>query len=73
MRKATDTHPCPADCGQEVPHHRYACRADWYRLPREIRDRIWAAHRGQLAGEHSDAMAAARVWYAQHPRTVPHA
>lgn len=69
MPRAGDTHSCPAGCGAQVPQHLYACRVDWYRLPPEIRNRIWAAYRGGMAGEHMNAMTAAAVWYEDNPRS----
>ena len=67
MVRVTDTHDCPAGCGLRVPRRHYACRVDWYRLPWEVRERILAAYRGGLAGEHIAAMDAAQVWFDQNP------
>lgn len=32
-------------CKQQVPPAMWGCRAHWYRLPKALRDRIWAAYR----------------------------
>lgn len=39
--QAPRTHECPAPgCVRRVPRHQFACPADWYRLPVEIRRAI---------------------------------
>lgn len=63
-----DTHECPAGCGARVTRDMFACKADWFRLPKVLRDRIWRAYRSGTAGEHMAAMAAATDWYVQNPR-----
>jgi len=40
----------------------YACKRDWYRLPKHIRDEIWAGYQSDSA-RHLAAMLAAEVWY----------
>lgn len=66
--RVSDTHDCPCGCGGQVPRRMFACKPGWFRLPKEIRDRIWSAHRAGLAGKHRDAMAAAMIWYRANPR-----
>lgn len=54
-------HRCPAPGYTEaVPSDRYACRAHWFSIPRELRDRLWMAYRynGPLSDEHVAAMEA---------------
>lgn len=72
MNRADDlhTHACPAGCGARVPQSQFACRTDWYRLPKLYRDAIWAAYRAKAKGEHLEAMMAAQAWYDEHPRPV---
>jgi hypothetical protein len=60
------THTCPG-CGQPgVPDRMFACRVDWYRLPRPIRNTIWSAHRRDPA-KHAQAVADAHAWYDANP------
>jgi hypothetical protein len=59
-------HPCPGGCGRSIPHHRLACRADWYRLPRELRLAITSAYGGPNEPPnpaHRAAVADAVMWY----------
>lgn len=60
----TDTHPCPAGCGRNVPYEQFACPRDWYRLPKPYRDAIWRGYRTGVG--HGEAMSAARRWYEEH-------
>ena len=32
-------------CGKQVPPAVWGCRTHWFRLPKSLRDRIWAAYR----------------------------
>jgi hypothetical protein len=32
-------------CGKEVPPSMWGCSLHWYRLPKDLRDRIWRAYR----------------------------
>ena len=60
------THQCPAPrCNRQVQEDRLACRTDWYRLPKDLRDRVWAAWYGGGAGspEHSEVVREAIEWY----------
>ncbi len=44
---ATRAKVCPAPgCGAEIERSMFACRAHWYSIPKELRDRLWAAYRG---------------------------
>lgn len=58
-----EDHQCPADgCDQCIPSNRLMCRADWYRVPKPIRDAVWNTWRsGAGAGtpEHAAAILAA--------------
>lgn len=51
---------CPVpDCGDEIDRTRLMCRGDWYLVPKQIRDRVWATWRsGQEASsrEHQEAV-----------------
>ena len=40
------THTCHwPGCAKAVPPRMWGCRGHWFRLPRELRDRIWSAYR----------------------------
>jgi len=75
---STDSHPCPAvvvcnrteqtACGRPVAPDRFACSKDWFRLPKEVRDRMWRHYRSGNALQHAVAMVDARVWFQEHPR-----
>ena len=56
-------HECPGDgCTEQVPSNRLMCRADWYRVPKPLRDAVWNTWRsGAGAGttEHTAAILAA--------------
>lgn len=42
----TRPHTCHwPGCNTQVPPARWGCRPHWLRLPKRIRDRIWAAYR----------------------------
>lgn len=67
--RGRDTHKCPSPgCRADVPRSQFACRVDWFRLPKEYRDAIWAGYRGGTSGDHMQAMSDAIGWYAEHPR-----
>lgn len=57
------SHECPAlECKRRVGDDMLMCRADWYRVPKPLRDAVWAAWRnGAGAGspEHTAAITAA--------------
>ena len=58
-------HECPGECGRSVPHRYYACRACWFRLPVDLRDRI-SHTKGRNMAAHAQAMAVARQWLIDH-------
>lgn len=65
------THECPAPwCDRRVPATMFACRADWFYLPKHLRDDIWAGYRNQGDGgaAHRLAMATAVTYYRDNPR-----
>jgi hypothetical protein len=51
---------CPVPgCGDQIDRTRLMCRRDWYLVPKQLRDRVWATwHSGQGAasGEHQQAV-----------------
>lgn len=64
-------HTCHArGCKKAVPPRMFMCRTDWFRLPKSMRDAIWAAYRpGQErdknpSDEYLDAAMAAVNWLA---------
>jgi hypothetical protein len=60
------THACPGCGKRQVPRHQLSCRPCWYRLPRDLRDRINDAYRRDRT-EHMYAIADAAEWYRQNP------
>lgn len=64
-------HVCPnPPCKAQVSDNMLACRKDWYRLPRSLRNRIWVAWaEGEGAGspEHSGLVRQAIQWYQDNP------
>lgn len=76
--KQTRSHHCHwPDCPEQVPPASWGCRAHWFTLPKNIRDRIWDAYRpGQEktmspSGQYLDAADAAQKWIAA--RSAPRA
>jgi len=71
----TMSHHCHwPGCAKPVPPKLWGCKDHWYRLPKPLRDRIWATYR---AGQEMDKtpsrayVEAARdvqAWIAQQPR-----
>ena len=59
-------------CAKVVPPHMWGCRGHWFRLPRELRTRIWAAYRpGQEtdkkpSAEYVQAARAVQQWIGEH-------
>lgn len=59
-------------CALEVPPKLLACKAHWYQLPKELRDRIWATYRsGQErtkdpSAEYLEAFGACQKWWTEH-------
>lgn len=61
-------HRCPGDCGTEVTRALLACRACWYRLPRELQGALrQACARGAHTAEHRAALRDALDWYRANP------
>lgn len=56
-------HDCPGGCGAQVPFTRFACPADWARLPHRLRRAITSNYRRRPVA-HARAMTAARTWFA---------
>jgi hypothetical protein len=68
-RPPAGTHTCPCGCGKQIANRLFACRAGWYRLPKNIRSAIHTCHTtGDVAG-HREAMADACTWYRGNPPT----
>jgi hypothetical protein len=68
------THPCPGGCGADVPDHQVACKPDWARLPKPLRDEIDAAYTRRRADSlrHARAVSQALRWYRANPaETAP--
>lgn len=66
---AEPTHDCPGGCGTAVPHHLFACRDCWRRLPsayRVVIGRTW--HHGAEEA-HARAMVNAMHWYRENTPT----
>lgn len=57
-------------CDKQVPPAMWGCKAHWFRLPKTLRDRIWATYRpGQEVDmnpsrEYLDAANAVQEWIA---------
>lgn len=71
-QRQTRKHHCHwTGCDKQVPPAMWGCREHWYRLPKRIRDRIWATFRpGQeVSATPSPAYVAAakeaQAWIAQ--------
>jgi hypothetical protein len=61
-------HECPAPgCGRTIPTSLFACRTDWYRLPKATRDKINSAYY-QGDGSYLDAVMEAEAWYEANPK-----
>lgn len=68
------SHQCPRpECPRTVPDDLFACRGDWYALPRAIRDDIWRGYLDGQTADHAQAMADAIEWYREHPPKTPRA
>jgi len=62
------THPCPRpECSRKVADDMFACRPDWFALPKDIRALIWDTWRSADEEGHHEAMRAAVEWYREHP------
>jgi hypothetical protein len=70
---ATSTHDCPGGCGAQVARHMLACKRDWYRLPKELREAVWDGWQRRRSGrpngvrDHARAVRAAIDWYVDNP------
>lgn len=79
LRKgANSVHACHwPGCEQQVPPAAWGCRPHWYKLPKEIRARIWAAYRvGQEttktpSADYIAAARAAQAWIADQQKELP--
>jgi hypothetical protein len=63
---------CPVrGCGDQIDPSRLMCRRHWYRVPRQLRDQVWATWRsgqGALSREHQDAVRTAIAASQERPR-----
>lgn len=65
MTPSPSTHPCPArSCGVPVTHDKLACRRHWYTVPKDLRDKLWAAYSDRAAHPmaHLQAVGAVSRW-----------
>ena len=59
-------------CERQVPPAMWGCRQHWFKLPKHLRDRIWATYRpGQEVNmtpstDYLDAADAVQEWILQH-------
>jgi hypothetical protein len=45
-QKQTRNHTCHwPKCGKQVPPAKWGCSQHWFKLPKYLRDKIWAAYR----------------------------
>lgn len=64
------SHTCPApDCCSDKPvaSSLFACRADWFRLPKHLRDRVWATAGDPLSERRAEVVAECIEHYRTHP------
>ena len=63
------SHQCPRpECSRTVEDdQQFACRGDWYALPKGLRDAIWRTWRSADELGHIAAMAEAIEWYRANP------
>lgn len=62
-------HECPGRCGAQVPDRLFACKDDWYRLPRDLRQPILdTAGQSLLEPGRLNAVRDARRWYRENAR-----
>lgn len=67
MASDLTTHTCPGGCGRDgIAQNRLACATCWYRLPRDIQNKIWRSY-GRNQARHLAAKAEAYRWYRQNP------
>lgn len=75
-QRQTRSHAChwPA-CTQQVPPAMWGCRDHWFRLPKQLRNRIWAHYmpgqevRMDPTDEYLAVAAEAQVWIAAQEGT----
>lgn len=77
VRRAVQSrlHRChwPA-CRHEVPPAKWGCKAHWMKLPKQLRDRIWASYRPGQEDDHRpsraylDAAREVQAWIVEHER-----
>lgn len=67
----TRPHTCHwPGCKKQVPPAMWGCREHWFTLPKELRDKVWAAYRpgqevtGQVGPAYMAAMVLVRDWIA---------
>jgi len=57
------THACPGGCGRAgIPSYQLACRGCWYRLPRDLRERINHAWRHSASAHLAARAEAVSYW-----------
>lgn len=73
VQPQTRIHHCHwPDCTIQVPAAMWGCRIHWYRLPRQLRNLIWATYvPGQEvtmtpSAEYLEAARATQAWIAAH-------
>lgn len=60
-------------CDKGVPPHMWGCRRHWFKLPKRIRDRIWATYRPgqetdkQPSAEYIAVAQEAQQWAMENP------
>lgn len=64
-------------CNKQVPPAMWGCKSHWFRLPSNIRGKIWSAYsigqevNGTPSKEYIDAANAAQEWIAVFERRTP--
>jgi len=59
-------------CDRQVPPARWGCKTHWFRLPKELRDKIWKAYQpgqeitGKPSEAYLDAAREVQAWIAEH-------
>ena len=75
VRRATQTrsHTCHwPDCNKQVPPAMWGCKAHWFKLPKDLRDKVWRAYQpGQEAtmtpsAAYLDVAREVQAWIAKH-------